>query len=75
MKTYCFDITLVGAIRVTAPDELTARKMLKEALDAADANLGAWPDGSPILAEVSLAQDDEYLAGRPTCFDPDGEPK
>ena len=63
---YAFDITLAAAMRVKAVNEEQARKLLYDMLDAADANLGAWPDGSPILAEVSLD-------GRPNLFEIDGE--
>lgn len=51
---YAFDCYLICAVRVKAPDEVTARRQLHAALDAADSNLGAWPGGAPILAEVSL---------------------
>jgi len=57
MNEYAFDITLSAALRVKAPDEATAHALLAETLNCADANLGAWPDGSPILAEVSLLGD------------------
>lgn len=51
---YAFDITLTAALRVMAPDVATARGMVAAALDCANANFGAWPDGRPILAEVNL---------------------
>lgn len=51
---YAFDIKLLAAVRVKATSEDMARRHLFECLDAADSNLGAWPDGSPILAEVSM---------------------
>lgn len=51
---YAFDVTLTAAIRVIAASEADARRKLKATLDAADSNLGAWADGSPILCEVSL---------------------
>lgn len=51
---FAFDVTLTAAFRVNAETEDEAREMLKEHLDSADSNFGAWPDGSPILAEASL---------------------
>lgn len=54
MTEFAFDIKLNAAVRVDAPDELTARKILSECLDCADSNFGSWPDGEPILAEASL---------------------
>lgn len=54
MHEYAFDIALAGAIRVRADSEEAARALLDERLDAADANLGCWPDNAPILMELSL---------------------
>lgn len=54
MKEFAFDVKLFAAIRVKAPDEKTARSMLKAALDCADTNFGAWPNGDPITAEASM---------------------
>lgn len=68
---YAFDITLTGAVRVKACDEETARRHLAERLDCADANLGCWMDGTPILAEVSLAPEDD--GGAPRLYEIDGE--
>ena len=65
---YAFDVKLVAAFRVTAPDEATARAILRDCLDCADSNFGAWPDGSPILAEATMdAEADLYeIDGEPT---------
>lgn len=61
MKRYGFDCTLTAAIRVEAESEEEARKMLSDALDCADVNFGAWPNGDPILAEASLDRPDPRL--------------
>jgi len=53
LTEFAFDVTLQAAIRVRATSLAEAREMLKT-IDAADANLGAWPNGDPILAEVSV---------------------
>lgn len=67
MTEYAFDITLAGAVRVKAETLAQAQATLREVLDCADANLGAWPNGDPILAEVSLQ-------GSPYLYEIDGEP-
>lgn len=67
MKEYAFDCKLQCAIRVNAASEEEAREMLAKQIDGASANLGAWPNGDPILAETSL--DDTS----PTLFEVDGE--
>lgn len=53
-REYTFDVKLFATIRVKADSEAQAKAMLREHLDAADANFGAWPDGNPILAEASM---------------------
>jgi hypothetical protein len=60
---YAFDVKLFAAIRVKATSEAEARQMLKDHIDAADANLGAWPNGDPITCEVSLddPENDELI--------------
>jgi|GEM_PF-2942454 len=65
-KEFMFDMTLSTSIRVTATSEAEARSMLKEALDCADTNFGAWPNGDPILGEASMI-------GKPTLVEVDGE--
>jgi hypothetical protein len=67
MPEYAFDATVRIALRVIAPTEQDARDLLDRLLDCADANFGAWPDGSPILSEASLW-------GRPRVYEIDGEP-
>lgn len=67
LHEYAFDIKLTGAIRVRATSANMARKILRDELDCADSNLGAWPDGSPILANLSMT-------GRPVLYETDGEP-
>lgn len=65
MRNFTFDIPLLASITVAAADPETARKMLETALDCADTNFGAYPDGSPIIGEVSLADNlslHEHLA-------------
>lgn len=53
-REFAFDVKLFATFRVTAQTEARARAMLDEALDAADTNFGAWPNGDPILAEASI---------------------
>lgn len=69
LHEFAFDIVLVGAVRVKALTEEGARGHLQACLDCADSNLGAWPDGSPILAELSL----DLESRRPHLYEIDGE--
>lgn len=66
---YAFDVFLTTAIRVKATSEIEARRTLAAEIDANSANLGAWSNGDPILAEVSLA----YLTPI-TLYEIDGKP-
>jgi hypothetical protein len=63
---YAFDVILNGAIRVKAPSEAEAITMLRETLDSSSANLGAWPNGDPVLSEVS------YEPGSCRLYEVDG---
>lgn len=73
LHEYAFDCALAGAIRVPAADEAAARAQLKNKLDAASANLGAWDNGDPILAEISIVLDAGPLAVPPSLCMIDGE--
>lgn len=64
---FAFDVILTAAIRVKATTEAEAIKLLVGTLDSADANLGAWPDGRPVLCEVS------YEPGSAKLYEIDGE--
>lgn len=57
LHAYAFDCKLQCALRVNAASYDAAVKLLSTAIDCNTANLGAWPDGRPITAEVSLAED------------------
>lgn len=54
MHEYTLDVTLMSTIRVKAHSVAAARQQLRDHVDGASANLGAWPNGEPILCEVSL---------------------
>lgn len=60
-REYAFDVKLFAAVRVRAARLSDAIAMVRAALDCADANLGAWPSGDPIMAEVSLDDEDPEL--------------
>jgi len=53
MSEFLFDVRLNASIRVIADTEDQAIAML-QSIDANTANLGAWPNGEPILCEVSI---------------------
>jgi hypothetical protein len=57
MSRYTFDIPLIASISVSADNPEAARQMLQTALDCADTNFGALPNGDPILGECSLMED------------------
>lgn len=77
---YAFDLDLVCALRVNAPSHEAALLMLRDKLECADSNLGAWEDGNPILSEISLRgtprlygtnePDTEDEAEAPIVFEP-----
>ncbi len=86
MKEYAFDLRLKAAIRVKAASLADAIKALQAELDCAEANFGAWPDGSPIIGEVSLAaiptgddlfeiDGDSDVCVCPDCAAVEGEPE
>lgn len=54
LHEYAFDVTLQAAIRVTATSREEAEKILREKMDAANCNGGAWDNGDPILFEASV---------------------
>jgi hypothetical protein len=54
MSEYAFDVTLIGAIRVEAGSRKEAEAMVRDSLDCASVNAGAWPNGDPILFEASV---------------------
>jgi len=58
LKAYTFDVKMFAAIRVKAESEDAARELVRENLECADCNGGAWPDGSPILFEASVDDDE-----------------
>lgn len=66
-REFAFDVRLFSTLRVKAASEAEARALLREHVDCADANFGAWPSGDPILGEASL--DD----GEPDLIEIDGE--
>lgn len=67
MSEYAFDITLFAAIRVRADSLEEAEELVRESLDCASVNAGAWPNGEPILFEASVA-------GELDLYEVDGEP-
>lgn len=54
MHEFLFDVKLFAAIRVKAKNEAAARALIMAHVDGSEANLGAWPNGDPIVCPVSL---------------------
>ena len=61
MNEYLFDVKLSAAVRVRAQTESQARSMVHNYIDASIANFGAWPNGDPILAVVTIDGVDDPL--------------
>jgi hypothetical protein len=57
MKQFTFDLPLLASVTISADNPEAARQMLQSALDCADTNFGAFPNGDPILGECSLMED------------------
>lgn len=55
-RDFTFDVPLTATITVKAPDESTARRWLLDAVDCADTNFGAYPNGAPIVGEASIVK-------------------
>lgn len=66
-KEYAFDCTLIAALRVKAKSQKEAEGIIRQVLDAASCNAGAWPNGDPVLFEASVD-------GELSLFEVDGEP-
>lgn len=54
MPKFTFDMKLDVSLTVEADTEAAARTKLHAAMDCADTNFGAWPNGEPILGECSV---------------------
>lgn len=66
MHEYAFDVKLWAAVRIKAESEKEARRILSSHLDCVEVNLGALPNGDPLLAEASSEGDADL-------FEVDGE--
>lgn len=60
-REYAFDVKMFATIRVQASSEAEAIQLIKENMDCADSNFGAWPNGDPILAEASIDGEPDLL--------------
>ncbi len=61
MKRYYMSVELLATFSVEAENEQDAVDKTKQALSNAEsANLGAWPNGQPIVAEFSFLYDAEF---------------
>jgi hypothetical protein len=58
LHKFAFDLRLIAALRVKAPTLAAARELITKTIDAKRAELGEWPNGDPIIAEVSVADDE-----------------
>lgn len=68
MHEFLFDVTLAASIRVKASSADEARRLLRDSIDCNTANLGSWPNGDPIICEVSCPDEADEIV------EIDGEP-
>ena len=60
MNVYEFSVTIIGRVRVSAASADEASATIRDAINGSDdANLGAYPNGDPILATVCVEGDME----------------
>lgn len=57
MATFSFDVEMYTSITVEADSAEAAEEMISEKLEQAQANLGAWDNGDPILCDIGLPED------------------
>jgi hypothetical protein len=67
LKQFTFSVTLLTTIHVNAASREEAERTVEDCVGGASANLGAWPNGDPIVCEVGTegALDLEYIDGEP----------
>lgn len=68
LNYYAFDFRIFTTINVRAETESEARELLKKHVDFGEANFGSWPDGDPILGQVTVDDPD------PTLIEVNGDP-
>jgi hypothetical protein len=71
---YLFDCVMFSTIRVQASTRKDAESQIREALDGADLNAGAWRNGDPILFTASLDGEidldaEQTIKGKEYAFD------
>jgi len=67
LHEFVFDVKMFATFRVKAATKAEARAILHDRIDGGDdANFGAWPDGSPIIAQPAID-------GTPDLIEIDGE--
>ena len=67
MTAFAFDVKLLATVRITAPDEATARRQLAEVLDCADLSVCHGGVDMPDTFEASMD-------GEADLVEVDGEP-
>jgi hypothetical protein len=58
---YLFDVPCTVTFRIKAATEQEARAFIAENVNGTEANFGAYPDGEPILSEVSAHTSKAHL--------------
>lgn len=57
MNTYTFDAKFFATITIDAASQAEAEATIRDLLDCASCNAGEWPNGDPILLDMSLDGD------------------
>lgn len=63
MNTYTFDVKLFATITIKAASQAEAEATIRDCVDCASCNAGAWPNGDPILFEASIDGDLDLIEG------------
>lgn len=60
-REFTFDVKLFAEVSVRAHDEESASQIIKDAIDGTSANLGSWPNGDPIVTDVSIDGEPDFV--------------
>ena len=61
MPKFTMDVKLWATVEVQADSQAEAETLIKHHVDGSSANLGAWPNGDPIVSEVSQEGEIELI--------------
>lgn len=56
MPQHSFDLQILTSVTVKADSEEEARDIIRDRMHGVEANFGAWENGDPIVAEISVPE-------------------